>query len=333
MQVSVSNTSTWSDGTSNFAKYEVMLTNTGTTSITNATIRIQRCDKVTQIWTVEPDVGNGTYRLPKWAVDNGGLAHRGGTFSFGFIAVGSTPEVTATSMAGAATTSATPPPPAVPTTTATSGFEQTSIAYLQEYPDVKSSGLDAWDHYVRYGVREGRKWRGDHKPISSSSTPSLSPSLSPSSPSSGQYTAKSNGKIYYNDLEIKINGINWFGLNTSTHTVHSLWLTPIDEYIAILKRGKFNAVRLTLSAHHMLNLDSLKVDGVNESVNPGMSHMSAGQHLDDLIDRLAREGILVMLNMHRMTGLGDNAEDIGPLWYSDAYPQDRIVEAWVSIAK
>jgi aryl-phospho-beta-D-glucosidase BglC (GH1 family) len=307
----------------------VLLTNAGAAPIPNATIRIQRCDKVTQIWNADPAGGtDGTYQLPKWAVDKGGLAPRGGTHSFGFIAIGSAPEVTAIAIAIAIASSS-------------SSFEQASIAYMQEYPDVRASGMSAWDHYTTYGVREGRKWRGDLKssipppPIPQSPIPPISQNPIPSPPQNPipNYTARKDGKIYGNDSEIKINGMNWFGLNTGTHTVHSLWLTPIDEYVSILKRGKFNAVRLTLSAHLMLNLDSLKVDGINESVNPGMSQMTAGQHLDDLVDRLARAGILVMLNMHRMTGLGDNAEDIGPLWYSDAFPQDRVVEAWVSIAK
>jgi endoglucanase len=101
----------------------------------------------------------------------------------------------------------------------------------------------------------------------------------------------------------------------------------------MLKKCGFNSVRLTLSANVMLNLDSLKVNGANESLNPGINSMTAGQHLDDLVERLAKEDILVMLNLHRMTGEGDNAEDIGPYWYSTAYPESRIMEAWVNIAK
>lgn len=233
-------------------------------------------------------------------------------------------------------------------------FEQASQIYLQDYPDVKAAGMNAWDHYTRHGQSEGRLWKGakptdpapkPQPPQPPQPQPPQPPQPQPSQPQPPQpqpqpqpstgprnYTAK-NGKIYLNDTELKINGMNWFGLNTTTHSVHSLWVTPLDEYISILKRHNYNAVRLTLSANLMLNLDSLKVGGITESINPGLSNLTAGQHLDDLIDRLARAGVLVMLNLHRMSGEGDNAEDIGPYWYSDAYPQHRIIEAWVSIAK
>jgi aryl-phospho-beta-D-glucosidase BglC (GH1 family) len=332
MQVSVSSTHTWSDGKSRFTQYDVVLTNNAASSTTNPTINI-RCDKVTQIWNVEPSSNQGTYMLPKWALDRGGILPNGGTFAFGFIATGTTPaSVDVVSSTANNNTTTAPQIASVPPVSLS--FEKASVAYFEEYPDVKNNGMEAWDHYVRYGIHEGRKWRGTPKPQQPQQPQQPQPRPTTANGKGSSYTAR-NGKIYMGPdaREIKINGINWFGLNTGTYSVHSLWITPIDEYISILKRGNFNAVRLTLSAHIMLNLDSLKIDGVNETVNPGMSGMTAGRHLDDLIERLARAGILVMLNMHRMTGKGDNAEDIGPLWYSDAYPQDRIVEAWVAIAK
>jgi endoglucanase len=34
-----------------------------------------------------------------------------------------------------------------------------------------------------------------------------------------------------------------------------------------------------------------------------------------------------------MTGEGSNDEDIGPLWYTDAYPEAKIIEAWIALTK
>lgn len=193
--------------------------------------------------------------------------------------------------------------------------------YLADYPDVAAAGMDPWDHFVRHGKGEGRVWKSSAEVV-----------LPTTLVSPGNYIAR-NGKLYCGDSEIQIRGINWFGLNTGTHCVHSLWSAGLDDYISVLTRSGFNAVRIVLSAKVMLNLDGVKVSGVSEAVNPGMAGMTAGQHLDDLIDRLGRAGILVMLNLHRMSGEGDNAEDIGPHWYSDAYPEDKVIEAWVTVAK
>ncbi len=146
------------------------------------------------------------------------------------------------------------------------------------------------------------------------------------------FTAK-GGKILMGNQEVKINGINWFGFNTPINSVHSLWQTSLDEYIKILVDNKFNAVRLVMSAKVMLNLDTEKVNGANEDKNPGINGMTAGDFLDELVDRLADAGILVMLNLHRFTGEGSNEEDIGKVWFNEAYPQDKIIEAWVTVAR
>ena len=147
-----------------------------------------------------------------------------------------------------------------------------------------------------------------------------------------------NNSILMGGKEIKLNGINWFGMNTPTRTVHSLWQAPLDDYIAVLTKYQFNAVRLTLSANVMLNLHKLGLkDEGAVSKNPEMAGMTVGQHLDDLVARLEKAGILVMFNLHRMNGNKDgseeNAIDIGPLWYTEEYPEEKIIEAWVTLTK
>ncbi len=212
-------------------------------------------------------------------------------------------------------------------------FVEACTRYLEDNADVKAAGMDPWDHYKRHGTGEGRLWKG--MPICKIPQMNSTNGSSSSSESGGAvvgFTAK-GGKIYNGDTEIKINGINWFGMNTSSYSVHSLWSTSLDEYVSILKRSGFNVVRLVLSAKAMLNLDTLMINSVSEALNPDLVGKTVGQHLDDLIDRLGKAGILVMLNLHRMTGEGDNAEDIGPYWYSDEYPETKIIEAWVTIAK
>jgi hypothetical protein len=35
------------------------------------------------------------------------------------------------------------------------------LKYLQDNPDVKQAGMDPWDHYIRFGQKEGRSWAGE----------------------------------------------------------------------------------------------------------------------------------------------------------------------------
>ena len=141
-----------------------------------------------------------------------------------------------------------------------------------------------------------------------------------------------NKMVYMGDQQISIRGINWAGLNYGAG-IDSLNTGTISDHITILKDNKINAVRLPMSANLMLNMDNMLLDNVSESINPGVKGTSTGLHVDKLIRSLASAGILVMLNMHRFTGKGNNEEDIGPLWYSQEYPEEKVIQAWVSVAQ
>lgn len=137
------------------------------------------------------------------------------------------------------------------------------------------------------------------------------------------------GKIFLNEQEISLKGVNWFGMEVAGNVVHGLWAKPLNSLIKILKDNKINAVRLTMSAECMLNMDSLQVSHVSASLNPGMDKLTVGQFLDILIGKFKEAGILVMPNMHRLK----TAEDILPLWYSNEYPENIVIKAWQNIAK
>lgn len=138
-----------------------------------------------------------------------------------------------------------------------------------------------------------------------------------------------SGKLYMNDQEISLRGINWFGLETGANAVHGLWSASLDNLVKGLKENKFNAVRLTMSAEVMLNLNTAKTQYTDESRNPGMSNMTAGQCLDAVVKKCKEAGILIMLNMHRMKA----SEDISELWYTNEYPESKVIDAWVAVTK
>lgn len=162
------------------------------------------------------------------------------------------------------------------------------------------------------------------------STTSPPPLMSPLVPTY-LYSAK-NKNVYMGNNEIIIRGINWSGLNYGTG-IDSLNTGTISDHITILKDNKINAVRLPMSTNLMLNMDDMVLDNVSETINPGLKGTNTGLHVDKLIRSLANAGILVMINMHRFTGKGDNEEDIGPLWYSREYPEDKVIAAWVKVAQ
>jgi endoglucanase len=68
------------------------------------------------------------------------------------------------------------------------------------------------------------------------------------------YTAAS-GKLFKDGTEIKLFGLNWFGLETSNHVLHGLWTgRPLANFLTDIKSKGFNALRLPVSP---------------ETINPG----------------------------------------------------------------
>ena len=161
------------------------------------------------------------------------------------------------------------------------------------------------------------------------------PSATPLSTTMLNYTCQ-DGKVYQGTTKLDLFGMNHFGMNEKEHAFHSLWISSFDDYVSIMKENGVNVARLMLSCRVMLNLDTELTSSINESINPGLKNdVPAGEHLDEVVKRLQAAGILVMLCLHKFRGDGTlaNEDDIGGQWYSDEYPEEKVIEAWVAVAE
>lgn len=124
-----------------------------------------------------------------------------------------------------------------------------------------------------------------------------------------------------------LKGVNWFGFETETFCPHGLWSTSMDYLLNFLQKEKFNAIRLPISTEAALNLDTKKPTGIDFSKNPDLRGKTAGEVLDIFVRKCRNRGILVMPSMHRF----ESTAGIPELWYSEKYPESRIIEAWKHI--
>ena len=142
------------------------------------------------------------------------------------------------------------------------------------------------------------------------------------------YTAN-NGKIYINGKHVVIKGINWFGLENPEFALHGLWSVSMESVLDMLVQHKFNAIRVPFSLEFALGLDTLKCKSINISANPSLAGVTAGIMLDRLCEECAKRNILIMPDFHRFTGDGYITE----LWYSDEFPEERVIEAWLCLVR
>ena len=95
--------------------------------------------------------------------------------------------------------------------------------------------------------------------------------------------------------ELLLKGASWFGAQSGFKCVMQLNLFPAQDYLNFLQQHNFNAVRLPVSAIHVIQ-DSTLEDACGEY--RGRSHLDA---LDDLVRRLGEIGVFVMLDMHTLS--------------------------------
>jgi aryl-phospho-beta-D-glucosidase BglC (GH1 family) len=123
--------------------------------------------------------------------------------------------------------------------------------------------------------------------------------------------------------ELRIKGSNWAGFQASG-CVHEMWKHGVGEYVDFLVENNFNAVRLPLAAP-LVNQSSWKVGGLCGDDWNGRETLHV---LDEVVGRLRRAGIFVMLGMHTTTHPEGN-QGSWKVHGTDAL----IFDAWTKLAE
>ncbi|KAJ0411819.1 hypothetical protein ATCC90586_002972 [Pythium insidiosum] len=129
------------------------------------------------------------------------------------------------------------------------------------------------------------------------------------------------------EVPIKIKGVNWFGMEDIEAIPLGIWEnmdngTTVYSIATFLASNRFNAVRLPLMAKWILDNKVPNADLLNKESNRAISTKDYMSLLKSLIKALAYRKIGVLISMHTLSH-GDN----GPLWYNDAVPEPKFLDA------
>jgi endoglucanase len=125
---------------------------------------------------------------------------------------------------------------------------------------------------------------------------------------------------------VVLQGLNWFGFETSAHVVHGLWSRDLDDTMRQVRRMGFNTVRLPFSLQALASRDPVQ----NIGTNAALQGKPPQEAMDVVIDAAARAGLMVLLENH---SLSDDGYTYG-LWYGQAgYTEDDWVRAWEGLAR
>jgi endoglucanase len=130
--------------------------------------------------------------------------------------------------------------------------------------------------------------------------------------------------------EVRLTGINWFGMETDNHTFHGLWANPPATWRGQIERMAqlgFNTLRIPYTG------DSLRPNAtatsINSFTNPDLVGLHPLQILDRVIQHAGSLGMRVILDRHRPSA----GSGITALWYTPQVTEQSIINDWVMLAQ
>ena len=142
----------------------------------------------------------------------------------------------------------------------------------------------------------------------------------------GQLLMSRGAGDHFEPLELR--GLSWFGFEGDGAMVDGLWENDAAHYCRQIRAMGFNAIRLPFA------VDNVLLDPIPATSSWRDAALVRSRHLDALalvVRAAAAEGLLVMLDLHRLVGA--IWPDPHGLWYSALVPEAAVLAAWGVVAE
>lgn len=143
----------------------------------------------------------------------------------------------------------------------------------------------------------------------------------------GYWHTSGNKILDSNNQQVRIAGVNWFGLEGGSFAPHGLWTRGYREMMDQMKQLGFNTIRLPYS-NDILNTANKPSGGIDFAKNPDLQGLSGLQIMDKVIEYANKIGMRVILDRHRPDQYGQSS-----LWYTTSVPESKWIEDWKSLAR
>jgi aryl-phospho-beta-D-glucosidase BglC (GH1 family) len=163
------------------------------------------------------------------------------------------------------------------------------------------------------------------KPSPVPPAPPSPPSSNPS-PSAPGYLHTSGAKIVDSKgAEVRLTGINWFGMETDLFVPHGLWARPMDAYLDAVKSLGYNMLRIPYT-NAMLRPSARVSNGLD--ANPQLRGKTPLEVLDLIVRGAEARGIRIVLDRHRPEPTGQSN-----LWYTGSVSEKQWIDDWKFLAE
>ena len=127
---------------------------------------------------------------------------------------------------------------------------------------------------------------------------------------------------------VVLQGVNWFGFETSNQVVQGLWTRDYKSMLAQVRALGFNTIRLpfSLQALHSSTINGVDFSGGKNAALRGVTPLEA---MKIIVKQAARDHLMVLLDCHSDADNGYTE----PLWYGDGYSQQVWIDTWRMLAR
>ncbi|MFH7028240.1 MAG: cellulase family glycosylhydrolase [Heteroscytonema crispum UTEX LB 1556] len=127
---------------------------------------------------------------------------------------------------------------------------------------------------------------------------------------------------------VLLRGVNWFGMETETHSPHGLWKRDYKEMLFQIRSLGYNLIRLPYSVQALKR--SPDVSGIDFTIgsNKELQGKTPLEVMDLIIQEAERQGLLILLDSHRL-----NDKRIPELWYGDGFTEADWIDTWRMLAE
>jgi endoglucanase len=163
-----------------------------------------------------------------------------------------------------------------------------------------------------------------HAPVaaSASAQPATAQTIVPPLHTRGSQIVDASG------ARVVLQGVNWFGFETSNQVVQGLWTRDYKSMLAQIRQLGFNTIRLPFS---LQALQSNTINGVDfsDGKNAALRGVTPLEAMKIIVKQAARDHLMVLLDNHSDADNGYTE----PLWYGDGYSQQEWIDTWKMLAR
>ena len=154
---------------------------------------------------------------------------------------------------------------------------------------------------------------------------SRAPTARPPARARGLVRAQAGRLVDWQGNEVRLTGVNWFGLETAIFAPHGLWTRNWQDMLDQIAAAGFNAIRLPFS-NEVFAAGSTP-NSIDFSKNSDLQGLSGLEIMDRIVAGAGHRRLAVVLDRHR-----PSADAQSELWYTDAVSEQRWIDDWRMLA-